>query len=55
MERLWRITHLMEVAKNTFMLLDVLTTIAKNTTRMTRIDLYDRFVKPFQVGAPTTG
>ncbi|GJJ75059.1 protein HIRA/HIR1 [Entomortierella parvispora] len=48
MERLKNITHLMELAKNPFMLkmiLDVLPRIAGTTTKMTRVDLYDRFVE----------
>ncbi|GJJ74250.1 hypothetical protein EMPS_06608 [Entomortierella parvispora] len=48
MERLKSITHLMELAKNPFMLkmiLDVLPTIAKTTIKMTRVELYDRFVE----------
>ena len=48
MERLRNINHLMELAKNPFMLkmiLDVLPTIAKTTTKKTRVDLYDRFVE----------
>ncbi|GJJ74271.1 hypothetical protein EMPS_06629 [Entomortierella parvispora] len=48
MERLKSISHLMELAKNPFMLkmiLDVLPTIAKSTTKMTRVELYDRFVE----------
>ena len=48
MERLKSIKHLMELARNPFMLrmiLDVLPRIAKTTTKMARIDLYDRFVE----------
>ncbi|GJJ76144.1 hypothetical protein EMPS_08503 [Entomortierella parvispora] len=47
MERLKRITHLMEMAKNPFMLkmiVDVLPRIPKNTTKLTRVELYDHFV-----------
>jgi len=48
MERLKSFKYLMELAKNPFMLkmiLDVLPSIAKTTTEMTRVDLYDRFVE----------
>ncbi|GJJ71500.1 hypothetical protein EMPS_03850 [Entomortierella parvispora] len=48
MDRIKSITHLMELAKNPFMLkmiLDVLPRIARTTTKMTRVELYDQFVE----------
>ncbi|GJJ75017.1 hypothetical protein EMPS_07375 [Entomortierella parvispora] len=47
MASLESIRHLMELAQNPFMLkmiLDVLPKIAKTTTKMTRVELYDKFV-----------
>ena len=48
MGRLKRITNLMDLAKNPFMLkmiLDILPGIAQSTTRMTRVELFDKFVE----------
>ncbi|GJJ67739.1 hypothetical protein EMPS_00085 [Entomortierella parvispora] len=48
MGRLRSIRHLMELAASPFMLkmiLDVLPRVAETTTKMTRVELYDRFVE----------